>query len=604
MTAHTRHPRLALTAAAALGLSSMAAAASADTAPAGTTTYTVTTSTPVPYKYAVDTPAASYIDKDGSFWFQQSAALYAAKDVRFWDFYSGGDFDTAKRSATSDAKDPANPLDANNDTTWRCNNSPTGVESTYAPDTSYYSQRNFCDLVGVWVDPDTGDWRGIVHNEFTPQPFGDGLHYDSLDWAISTDQGKTWQIRDHIITSPYSTKRGDTTAFPHETYHFGDGDPRLYVDTASGYFYLFYSSHIVNKGGTGDSSQGLTEHVARAPMSGKLATGSWKKYHNGSWDSPGVGGAESSLVSTSTNKQGYIAAAKDYDPSRPGTVSAQQQAGTIPARSDLLNMNIAWNAYLGEYVATPSPDSGRGPLDIFGTKDLATQKWHRIGDTGPGYQQQSWYRWLVDPINKTSENVVGKSFRSYCVVSCNSGYAEYTTVTVDSSAPAKSPIRTDKPYLLQTAKNQVLIQAPTGTGTTTNSGTTHNTRAGWTFTATGDGAYTISNKASGLALTASGSGDAGRAWGAKPTVTAIGDSGPSAAQQWFVQRVVTTPTNSGSTTPTDRFVLVNRYSGLALSLASATGADTTPVRAWTNTTGNPVGGTRTGGDQQLAFIRW
>ena len=103
--------------------------------------------------------------------------------------------------------DPANPVDKNSDTTWRCNNSPTGVESTYAPPPTGYSQPNYCDLMGMWVDPDTGDWVGLVHNEFTPKPFGDGMHYDSIDYAKSTDQGRTWTIIDHVLTSPYSTPR-------------------------------------------------------------------------------------------------------------------------------------------------------------------------------------------------------------------------------------------------------------------------------------------------------------------------------------------------------------------------------------------------------------
>lgn len=182
---------------------------------------------------------------------------------------------------------PANPQDRNDDTTWRCNNGPTGRESTYAPDTSHYSQKNYCDLMGVWVDPDTGHWYGLVHNEFTPQPFGDGLHYDAIDYAVSKDQGRTWTIKDHVLTSPYSTKRDDNAAFPHDLYYYGYGDARLFVDTASGYFYVYYDSRAIPKGGdpTGwtDGSRG---HVARAPMSAKMAPGSWKKWYDGVWSQP------------------------------------------------------------------------------------------------------------------------------------------------------------------------------------------------------------------------------------------------------------------------------------------------------------------------------
>lgn len=123
----------------------------------------------------------------------------------------------------------------------------------------------------MWVDPDTGDWYGLVHNEFTPQPFGDGLHFDAIDYAVSTDRGRTWTIQDHVITSPFSTVRGDTAAFPNQTYDYGDGDQRLFVDTASGYFYVYYGSRIVDKKG---GWKAFYEHVARAPIAQRMAPGS------------------------------------------------------------------------------------------------------------------------------------------------------------------------------------------------------------------------------------------------------------------------------------------------------------------------------------------
>ncbi|WP_194920257.1 hypothetical protein [Catenulispora rubra] len=158
-----------------------------------------------------------------------------------------------------------------------CNNSPTGASATYTTDTASYAEKNYCDIVGTWIDPDTGDWYGLVHNEFTPESFGpySFSHYDGLDYTVSHDQGLTWTTVGHAITSPYSTVRNDTTAFPHETWDYGDGDPRLFVDTASGYFYVFYGTRIVGKasadGGTADLA-----HVARAPISGKMATGTWQ----------------------------------------------------------------------------------------------------------------------------------------------------------------------------------------------------------------------------------------------------------------------------------------------------------------------------------------
>ena len=61
---------------------------------------------------------------------------------------------------------------------------------------------------------------------------------------MSHDQGKTWTITGHVLTSPWSTTRGDTDAFGQQRYNYSDGDPRLFVDQASGYFYAVSYTHL------------------------------------------------------------------------------------------------------------------------------------------------------------------------------------------------------------------------------------------------------------------------------------------------------------------------------------------------------------------------
>ncbi|MFF1902617.1 RICIN domain-containing protein [Kitasatospora sp. NPDC058218] len=570
----------------------------ASATPAGAT-YTVSVGAPTRYAHPTDTPAVPYIDKDGTFWFQQSAALYGATDPRYWDFFTGTDFDTATRSsAVSNAVNPANANDRNNDTTWRCNNSPTGREATYAPAGSGYAQKNFCDLSGVWVDPDTGHWYGLVHNEFTPQPFGDGLHYDAIDYAVSTDQGRTWSIEDHVITSPYSTKRGDTAAFPNQTYDYGDGDQRLFVDTASGYFYVFYGSRIVEKGG---GWKAFHEHVARAPISAKMAPDSWQKWYDGAWSQPGVGGRESNMVPVdTTHPTGYTPVSGEYDPANAGTVAQQVAAGKMPATSPLFVMDITYNAYLGLYIGEPQAvdQSGSAPQQYYATDDLASQKWFPIGDSG-GYHTASWYRWFLDGANRTSSTIVGKSFRSYCAFGCSGGASgEYVDVTIGSSAPAAPPVDLGKTYRIGNADGRVLSQAPAGSAVTSVPTATGSALESWSFAANGDGSYRIANAATGRLLGVDSSAVAGRAWGAQPTATAAGANGPTVGQQWFVVRGA-----SAAGTATGAFKLVNRYSGLVLGLSSAGGrlAETTPARSWTDTGAGAVGGGRTAGEQSLTL---
>jgi len=548
------------------------ASAQADQSP----TFTVTVGAHGPWTNPDDTPAFPFIDRDGTFYYQQSQANYGATATRAWDFYSGTNFDTATRSSTSDAQNPTNPQDSNADTTWRCNNSPTGVESTYPPEGSRYSQRNYCDLVGVWVDPDNGDWIGLVHNEFTPQPFGDRLHFDAIDYAISTDQGKTWVIKDHVITSPYSTDRDDTAAFPEQTYDYGDGDPRLFVDTASGYFYVYYGSRIVDKA---SSWKAFYSHVARAPMSAKMSPGSWSKFYDGKWDQPGTGGKESNLVPvTADNPSGYTPTTKEYDPATPGTTAAQVAAGKTPPTSPLFVMDITYNAYLGLYIGEPQgvDQSGNEPQEYYATDNLATQKWTRIGDTGD-YHTASWYRWFLDPANKTSSAIVGKTFRAYCSYGCSDDRdSEYIDVSIDSSAPAR-PVETGRSYHIS-GRGLLLSQQVNGDATT--SVRHDNGRSTWTFESDDDGSYRIVNSATGQLLGVDSSSTSSRSWETKPTTAPEGSGGGAVGQQWFVI-ANTTPTN-GSTTGT--FRIVNRYSGLVLAMSndSARAVETTPARSWTD----------------------
>ncbi|GAA1964765.1 RICIN domain-containing protein [Amycolatopsis minnesotensis] len=559
------------------------------TASAAESPYSISIGSTAPYAHPTDTPAGAFVDKDGTFYFQQSAALYGADQPREWEFYTGADFDSAKRSSElSDAVNPAEPRDRNNDTTWRCNTSPTGKEATPPPAGSGYSQKNFCDLVGTWVDPDTGDWHGLVHNEFTPEPFGKPSfsHYDSIDWAVSTDQGHTWTIEGHAITSPYRTKRGDTAAFPNQTFDYGDGDPRLFADPASGYFYLYYGSRIVPKEGTGGSAGGLA-HVARAPMSGKLAGGTWSKWYDGAWSQPGLGGKESNLVPVTTaDPGGYTKPADDYDPANTGSVDQQVAAGELPAKSDLFVMNIAYDAHLGLYLGEPEVVSGTQPQKFYVTDDLATQKWRLIGDSG-AYRSGSWYRWFLDGANKTGSTIVGKTFRSYCSIACAGSDGEYANVTVTSSTPAPAPVDPARAYRIGTEAGRVLAQVP---GTRETTSTAKGVLDGWKFSANGDGSFRITNARTGQALGV-GTSTTNRAWGTRPTVST---PDTTAGQQWFVVSVK--GTHGG-------FRLINRYSGLALGLSATAGrlAETTPVRSWTDGSGSAVGGSRTAAEQTVSF---
>ena len=552
--------------------------------------YTVTVGSGGTFPNPDDTPAESFIAKDGTYYYQESVSSYGAGQQRQWSFYTGTNFDDATfDSALSNAVNPANSQDSNGDTTWRCNNSPTGKEATYAPASSGYVEKNYCDLIGVWVDPDTGDWYGIVHDEFTPDPFvTDGLHYDSIDFAVSTDQGRVWTIKGHVVTSPYSTDRDDSAAFPEQTYYWGDGDPRLYVDTASGYFYLYYGSRAVDKSGGWVT---FYEHVARAPIADKMATWSWRKYYDGSWSQPGSGGKESNLVPvTASDPNGYTAPSAEYQPTTTGTVQQQVADGTAPPTSPLFVMDITYDADLGVYISEPQAvdQSGNAPQQFYWTSNLATQKWHLLGDTG-SLHDASWYRWFLDSASKTSGAIVGKTFRSYCAWSCADNQdGSYANITITSASTPASPFNRDDAYRIVDGQGQVLAQLPGG-GTTVSipgSGGAGSALSGWRFTSNGDGSYSIVNAVTGEVLGVDSSTTAGRAWGVSPTVSRESQQGPTTGQEWWLVR----DTSPATGRPLGTFRLVNRYSGLVLGLPSAAGAraETVPVRTWSGDGESPA----------------
>ncbi|WP_204070726.1 discoidin domain-containing protein, partial [Sphaerisporangium krabiense] len=154
-----------------------------------------------------------------------------------------------------------------------------------------------------------------------------------------------------------------------------------------------------------------------------------------------------------------------------------------------------------------------------------------------------------------------------------------------------APVSPASAYRIGSGDGRILAQVSGSSATTSVASPTGSALESWTFQPTGDGAYTIVNSGSGQALGVASATTATRAWGTKPTVSTLTGA---VGQQWFVIK---------STSPSASYRLVNRYSGLALAMSpDATRlAETTPVRAWTNTTGSPIGGTRTAAEQTLTL---
>ena len=150
---------------------------------------------------------------------------------------------------------------------------------------------NITWIANVYRDPASGDILSFVHVEKAPKERG-GVYF-SLGLAISKDGGKSFRWCGHIIRPELS----------YETWskHWHRDNLRegfIYPNTGlanyilkDGWFYLYYTD-------TRDKPDVLVNGaaVARARVDKVMAsaqdftTVAWRKYHEGRWNEPGLGG--------------------------------------------------------------------------------------------------------------------------------------------------------------------------------------------------------------------------------------------------------------------------------------------------------------------------
>lgn len=346
----------------------------------------------------------------------------------------------------------------------------------YVFDTSAFAQPNGDDeywLSGMWVDPDTQNWWAVVHVEYdynqwptytatNPSYVSNTDHYRRIALAESTNHGQTWTLVNDIITPPTTDNSGST-------YYFGDGDPHLFVDSAHGYFYLFYMTRWSNKS-TGGQSGNESIMAARAPISGKMANGTWTKWYNGGWNTLGIGGNESAITVGDT-------------------------------------FAVSWNPYLGQYLAVDN----LAPGCFYTCPDLGAQVWTQdwwggtqIFSASSGANSISWYNWMVDCASTLNTNTTSNCFRLYSAQNDYQSVAtKYMWVTLANSSYTP-PLNNSHYYRIvdrssglalavknsSTSSGAQIVQETAGTGY----------EQQWSFSYQGNGFYFIFNRNSGLAL--------------------------------------------------------------------------------------------------------
>jgi hypothetical protein len=350
-----------------------------------------------------------------------------------------------------------------------------------------FAQPNGDDLywiTGAYIDPATGNWYGIVHVEFDYNKWPGGSpndHFRRIELAESTNSGQTWTLLGDIIT-PYYTSVISTDEYPGSTFYYGDGDPKLYVDSATGYFYLYYMSGWFAK--ATDSGQ-ESIYVARAPISGLMAAGTWTKWYNGSFSQPGLAGQESAI----TNGDSFL---------------------------------VSWNAYLGQYFGVRGMDG-----EVFLSTNLASETWTDMGNLGISLE---WYNWPIDNVNLRSRHILGQSFRLYSADSDVNGVGtQYWPITFTSDQ-GTSPVNSTGYYQIIDRINGMALGiagASTQGGASVIQETPQNPPTAeelWQIVSNGDGFYHIVNKNSGQAIGLAGvNGGSNDSWGSDLIQWTYGD---------------------------------------------------------------------------------
>jgi hypothetical protein len=152
-------------------------------------------------------------------------------------------------------------------------------------------------LGGMWYDEVGKRLYAPMHCEthkgdtggHGPNPMDRQIHLSSSD-----DKGATWKYEGPLLARTGSDEpwRG-VYDFAGVHWNGGDGDFYLFVDERGGYIYLYSNHYTWPKRGTPPTPSFLRHNVARCAIADKTAPGKWKKFYNGRWEEPGLGGKSS-----------------------------------------------------------------------------------------------------------------------------------------------------------------------------------------------------------------------------------------------------------------------------------------------------------------------
>ena len=135
----------------------------------------------------------------------------------------------------------------------------------------------------------TGELLAFYHAEDQEDmaSVGNGIpgFYCRVALAISADDGSTFRKVGPILSSRLPKDRKGT---PDQ----GVGEPWVLVEPTGEYLYAYYTSHERAE------NRGVQICMARCPRAGALKVESWRKFHAGAFEEPGLGGRDTPVVTS------------------------------------------------------------------------------------------------------------------------------------------------------------------------------------------------------------------------------------------------------------------------------------------------------------------
>jgi hypothetical protein len=239
-------------------------------------------------------------------------------------------------------------------------------------------------LGGMWYDRTTKKLFAPMHCEYQ------GMYYTTGDstgtklnrqihLAVSADKGLTWQYEGPIVTRDDPRKPRTEAEYSGARWDGGEGDFYLYADERSAHVYLFTNHNLWPKPGE-NGPRFWAHHVARCAFKDKMAPGKWRKFYEGKWSEPALGG-----------KASYVEAANVIYSSSLKKYISFNLGGGVSACDDLAKQDWTPSFHIpgakwgnGELWAWTLVDASKANVSKFDRKMFVYTYWH--GQPGSAHQ--------------------------------------------------------------------------------------------------------------------------------------------------------------------------------------------------------------------------